>query len=78
MRKIILFAIVVILSTTGGVDASRKLAFERDNAVWIANLNGTGEKKIANGIFPAISPDGTRIAFTTVKNPTPATCVTSP
>jgi len=67
MRKIILFAIVVILSTTGGVDASRKLAFERDNAVWIANLNGTGEKKIANGIFPAISPDGTRIAFTTVE-----------
>ncbi len=67
MRKIILFAVVVILSTTGGLDASRKLAFERENAVWIANFGGTGEKKIANGIFPAISPDGTRIAFTTVE-----------
>src|SRR5207245_858995 len=41
----------------------RQIAFERDQAVWIANLDGTGEKKIAEGIFPAISPDGTRVAF---------------
>jgi hypothetical protein len=37
-------------------------------AVWIANLDGTGEKKIADGIFPAISPDGTRVAFNTTEN----------
>jgi len=43
------------------------IAFERDQAVWIANLDGTGEKKIADGIFPAISPDGTRVAFNTVE-----------
>lgn len=47
--------------------ADRHIAFERDDAVWIANLDGTSEKKIADGIFPAISPDGTRLAFTTVE-----------
>ncbi len=37
--------------------AQRQFAFERDNAIWVANLDGTNERKIANGIFPAISPD---------------------
>ncbi len=45
----------------------RHIAFERDQAVWIANVDGTGEKKIADGIFSAISPDGTRVAFNTVE-----------
>ena len=45
----------------------RHIAFERDQAVWLANLDGTGEKKIADGIFPAISPDGTRVAFNTTE-----------
>jgi TolB protein len=47
--------------------ADRRIVFERSDAVYIANLNGTDEKKIAEGIFPAISPDGTRVAFTTVE-----------
>jgi TolB protein len=47
--------------------SDRQIAFERDQAVWIANLDGAGEKKIADGIFPAISPDGTRIAFNTTE-----------
>ena len=46
---------------------NRQIAFERDQAVWIANLDGTGEKKIADGVFPAISPDGTRVAFNTTE-----------
>jgi len=45
----------------------RHVAFERNDAIYIANLDGTGEKKIADGIFPAISPDGTRVAFNTVE-----------
>src|SRR5262245_12635407 len=45
----------------------RQIAFERYQAVWIANLDGTGEKKIADGIFPAISPDGTRVVFNTTE-----------
>jgi TolB protein len=47
--------------------SDRQIAFERDQAVWIANLDGTSEKKIADGIFPAISPDGTRVAFNTTE-----------
>jgi hypothetical protein len=45
----------------------RQIAFERDQAVWIANLDRPGEKKIADGIFPAISPDGPRVAFKAVR-----------
>lgn len=48
------------------VAADRHIVFERNQAVWIANLDGTGEKKIADGIFPSISADGTRVAFTSV------------
>ena len=47
--------------------SDRHIAFERDQTVWIANVDSTGEKKIAAGIFPAISPDGTRLAFNTVE-----------
>ena len=35
--------------------------------MYIANLDGTNEKKLADGIFPAISPDGTLVAFNTVE-----------
>jgi TolB protein len=45
----------------------QKLAFERNDAVWVANLDGSGTKKIVAGIFPARSPNGARIAFNTVE-----------
>jgi TolB protein len=67
MKKIIAFTFAMVALATGGLGASPKIVFERNDAVWIANLDGTGEKKIADGIFPAISPDGIRIAFTTVE-----------
>jgi hypothetical protein len=35
----------------------RRIAFERNDAIWIANRDGTAEKKVADGVFPAISPD---------------------
>ena len=47
--------------------AERHIAFERSDAIYVANLDGTDEKKIAEGIFPALSPDGMRVAFTTVE-----------
>jgi TolB protein len=67
MRKAICAAITLGSFSVTAFTADRHIAFERDQAVWIANLDGTGEKKIADGIFPAISPDGTRVAFNTVE-----------
>ena len=60
LTLVLLFACTVFAAA-----GERHIAFERNDAVWIANLDGTGEKKIAGGIFPAISPDGTQVAFTT-------------
>src|SRR5436190_10096555 len=67
MRKLISFAFALASFSATAFPADRHIAFERNNAVYIANLDGTGEKKIADGIFPAISPDGTRVAFNTVE-----------
>jgi TolB protein len=63
----LLVSITALACVAPALAADRHIAFERDQAIWMANLDGTGEKKIADGIFPAISPDGTRVAFTQVE-----------
>ena len=63
LRAVVAFALAA--SPASLFCGDRHIAFEREQAVWIANLDGTSEKKIAEGIFPAISPDGTRVAFNT-------------
>jgi len=61
-------ALVLLLAGSAfATAAERHIAFERDDAVYIAKLDGTGARKLAAGIFPAVSPDGTRVAFTTVE-----------
>src|SRR6266853_6007505 len=67
MKRIILLGFTLAFSSASGFCADRQIEFERDQAVWIADLGGTNEKKVADGIFPAISPDGTRVAFNTVE-----------
>jgi len=67
MRKMVFFAFALASLSATAFPADRHIAFERNNAVYIANLDDTAEKKIADGIFPAISPDGTRVAFNTVE-----------
>jgi TolB protein len=66
-KKILAQVLFVLLGATAAFGGPQMIAFERKDAVWIANLDGTGEKKIADGIFPAISQDGTRVAFNTVE-----------
>lgn len=66
-KKILSQMLFVLLGASAALAGPQMIAFERNDAVWIANLDGTGEKKIADGIFPAISPDGTRVAFNTVE-----------
>ena len=67
MRRTIVLLLAFAASAASVFCGDRQIAFERDQAVWIANVDGTGEKKITEGIFPAISPDGTRVAFNTTE-----------
>jgi TolB protein len=75
MRKLISVVIALTSFSATAFSAERYIAFERKDAVYIANLDGTGEKKIADGIFPAISPDGTRVAFNTTEKTSDTTYV---
>jgi TolB protein len=67
MKRMIFFFLALAASSASVFCADRHIAFERDQAVWVASLEGTGEKRIADGIFPSISPDGTRVAFNTTE-----------
>jgi len=75
MKKIALSILTVLLPVIGTFGAPPLIAFERNNAVWIANLDGTGVKKIADGIFPALSPGGTQVAFNTVEKTSDTTYI---
>ena len=75
MRKMVFFALALASLSATAFPADQHIAFERNNAVYIANLDGTNEKKIADGIFPSISPDGTRVAFKTVEKTSDTTYV---
>ena len=46
-----------------------RLVFEKDDAVWTVQGDGSGQKKIADGQCPDLSPDGTKLAFNTVQEP---------
>ena len=66
LRKIVSATAVLTLGATVVLSASaQKIAFQRGGNVWIANIDGSAAKKIADGVFPDISPDGTRVAFNT-------------
>jgi TolB protein len=44
-----------------------KIAYEHENAVWVMNADGTGNRRITKGgiaTSPTWSPDGTHIAYT--------------
>jgi TolB protein len=65
MNRIALYLFVCIASCGLIGAAERKIAYEQDEKIFVANADGTHAKKIADGALPEISPDGTRIAFNT-------------
>ncbi len=75
MKKIIALAFLLVTSNIAAFAGEHRIAFERSDAVYVANLDGTAEKKIADGIFPAISPDGTQVAFNTVEKTSDTTYI---
>jgi TolB protein len=75
MREIISLGFALASLSVSAFSADQRIAFERNDGVYIANLDGTNEKKLADGIFPAISPDGTRVAFNTEEKTSDTTYV---
>ena len=45
--------------------AQRKIAYDRGGKIFVADVDGTHSRKIADGAWPENSPDGTRVAFNT-------------
>jgi len=67
MKKLIPFAFLVLALNCFAADAPRKLAYEQKDAVWVANIDGTGAKKISGGQCPDLSRDGSKLVFNTVQ-----------
>jgi TolB protein len=67
VKRLALLIFLVGACTGALAAADRRIAFERDDAVYLANFEATMVRKLTDGIFPAISPDVTRVAFTTVE-----------
>ena len=65
MRRLAICISLLLAIAAPAFGARRKIAFERGDNVWIANLDGSDAKKIAAGSLPNISPDATRLAFNT-------------
>lgn len=66
MKRLIVTIFLCLASSTLVNAAERKIAYNRNGNIFVANTDGTHSKKIAEGDWPEISPDGTRIAFNTV------------
>jgi TolB protein len=59
--------ILLLLAMASIASAQQRMAFERGDGVWVAAIDGTGQRKIADGQAPDISPDGMKLAFNTVQ-----------
>ena len=52
MKRTVLLLFAFVAFPASVFCGDRHIAVERDEAVWVANLDGTGERKIAAEFFP--------------------------
>lgn len=64
MYRILALILCAVVSAQAA-DSPRKLAYARGNSLYVAGLDGSGAKKVATGVSPDLSPDGTKLAFNT-------------
>ena len=65
MKQLTIATLLCVAFSGLGNAAERKIAYEHNENIFVADIDGTHPKKIAAGALPEISPDGTRIAFNT-------------
>jgi len=53
---------ILFLSIASGGE-EEKIVFVRDGYIWTINGDGTGEKKVTEGLSPVFSPDGKKILY---------------
>lgn len=66
MRMLALGGLALAVLLDAPVAAEATIAFVRGNtnsAVWAANDNGSGQRRLGLGFSPHVSPDGTTVAF---------------
>lgn len=78
IMAVIILAEFIFLALTSSAIQAEKIAFVRENNIWVANLDGSTQKQLTfsgkmrdpANFFPnlALSPDGQRIAYSDMKN----------
>jgi TolB protein len=63
MKQLTIATLLCVAFSGLGNAVERKIAYEHDENIFVADIDGKHPKKIAAGALPEISPDGTRIAF---------------
>lgn len=65
MKQLIVTVFLCFLFSALVEASQRKIAYDRSGKIFVADVDGTHSKKIAEGDWPEISTDGTRVAFNT-------------
>jgi TolB protein len=64
MPRIFLFLLLAVIAARAA-ESPRKLTYAKGSILYVANLDGSSAKKVANGASPDLSPDGAKLAFHT-------------
>lgn len=68
LKQIAILTCIAWVALGVAATADQRIAFERGEAVYITNVDASIIRKVADGIFPAISPNAKSVALTVVNN----------